>query len=323
MMDSTVRDQQPENAASHRVSLATKIRQMLEMIRFSHSIFALPFACLAGLWAIAVDDDGANPARSWLRWAGILVCMITARSFAMAWNRLVDSDIDARNPRTAKRHLPAGILSRYEVQIFALACALLFVASCLIFLPNRLPLYLSVPVLMFLAGYSHAKRFMNWVHAWLGVALMLAPICTWIALRGEAITMSMADLLPAVWLGLGVLFWVTGFDIIYACQDADFDREEGLFSIPAKLGVKNALRVAAVSHAVMVAVLVSLGFLFPQLSLGWVWYSALGLIAVVLLVEHSMVSEKDLTKVNIAFFNMNAVISLVLLVAGTIDGFWR
>jgi 4-hydroxybenzoate polyprenyltransferase len=249
--------------------------------------------------------------------------MVSARSFAMAWNRLVDADIDGLNPRTAKRHLPAGILRRMEVQVFALASALVFVASCLLFLPNVLPLIFSVPVLIFLAGYSYAKRFLSWVHVWLGMALMLAPICAWVALRGEFVVADPGDLLPSLSLGLGVLFWVTGFDIIYACQDADFDRKQGLFSLPATLGIRKALRLAAVSHAVMIAVLVMTAIAFPILSLGLIWLVAIGLIGVVLVVEHRLVSERDLTKVNIAFFNMNAVISIVLLLAGTVDAFWR
>lgn len=312
-------------------SWAKKIRQMLEMIRFSHSIFALPFACLSGLWAISISnsfntssagqpDSGAT---SWVRWIGILLCMVSARSFAMAWNRLVDSDIDGLNPRTAKRHLPAGILRRSEVQVFAIANAAFFVISCLLFLPNPLPILLSIPVLIFLAGYSYAKRFLAWVHVWLGAALMLAPICAWIALRGEVVIADPQDLLPAMCLGVGVLFWVTGFDIIYACQDADFDKQQGLFSLPAQLGVKNALRVAAVSHALMIAVLVGMGIAFVSLSLGPIWFTAIGVIGCVLAVEHWLVSERDLTKVNIAFFNMNAIISVVLLLAGTIDAFWR
>jgi 4-hydroxybenzoate polyprenyltransferase len=312
-------------------SFATKIRQMLEMIRFSHSIFALPFACLSGLWAIAMSTGTTevgtevpfHGATSWMRWLGIFLCMVSARSFAMAWNRLVDADIDGLNPRTAKRHLPAGILRRTEVQIFAIANAAIFVASCSLFFPNPLPLALSVPVLIFLAGYSHAKRYVAWVHVWLGAALMLAPICAWIALRGEVVIADARDLLPALSVGLGVLFWVTGFDIIYACQDAEFDKQNGLFSLPAKLGVKNALRVAAVSHGVMVAVLCMTGLAFPQLSLGPIWFVSIAIIGCVLVVEHWLVSERDLTKVNIAFFNMNAVISIVLLLAGAVDAFWR
>src|SRR6476646_8894483 len=181
------------------------------MIRFSHTL-------------AAHRPDGWHAfARDWL---GILLCMATARSAAMAFNRLADRHIDARNPRTAGRHLPSGQLTVASVAFFTIACSAAFVASTLLFLPNRLPLLLSVPVLLWLLGYSYAKRFTSLAHFWLGAALMLAPIAAWIALRGDLRW-------PPVLLGLAVLFWVAGFDIIYACQDVAFDREAGLHSIPA------------------------------------------------------------------------------------------
>src|SRR5262245_53476215 len=190
--------------------LAT-VRKLLELIRFSHTIFALPFALLSA--ALAWKDE---PFR-WLDLAGIILCMIAARSFAMAFNRLADRHIDARNPRTATRHLPAGTLSVVTVTVFAGACAAAFVAATLLFLvgdhdpPNPWPLYLSGPVLLFLAGYSLTKRFTSLAHFWLGAALMLAPVAAWIAVRG------LVELAAPVLLGGAVLFWVAGFDILYAC----------------------------------------------------------------------------------------------------------
>jgi len=197
--------------------------------------------------------------------------------------------------------------------------AITFVLSTLLFLPNSLPFVLSIPVLFFLAGYSYTKRFTSLAHYWLGVALMLAPICTWIALRGDVVFKSPMDLLPAVLLGLGVMFWVGGFDLIYACQDAEIDKNLGLNSIPARLGVKNALRIAAISHAVMMIPLAVLPWAVPSLTLGWVYALGLLVVAGILVYEHSIVSADNLERVNVAFFQANAVISTVLLVSGSID----
>ena len=197
-----------------------RLRHILEMIRFSHTLFALPFALLAAVMAWSRSARQKPPvAWRWNELVGILICMVAARSAAMAFNRLADQQIDAQNPRTAARHLPSGILSRASVAVFALLCSALFVAGTLLFLPNRLPLLLSLPVLLFLLGYSYAKRFTALAHFWLGAALMLAPVCAWIAIRGQAVMQSPADLLPAVVLGGAVLLWVAGFDMIYACQD--------------------------------------------------------------------------------------------------------
>src|SRR5205823_4836623 len=193
-----------------------RLRALLEMIRFSHTIFALPFALLSA--ALAWQEESFR----WLDLLGILLCMVFARSAAMAFNRLADRRIDAANPRTQGRHLPAGIVSERGVTAFAIACAVAFVASTLLFLPNQLPLYLSVPVLAFLIGYSFAKRFTAAAHFWLGAALMLAPLCAWIAIRGQVVLARPADLVAPLLLSGVVLLWVAGFDIIYACQDYDF-----------------------------------------------------------------------------------------------------
>ncbi len=300
------------------------VRQILEMIRFSHTVFALPFALLAAVMAWRLPTpEGALVAFRWRDLLGIMVCMVCARSAAMAFNRLVDRDIDARNPRTATRHLPAGTLGVGSVGLFAAAMALGFVAATLLFLPNPLPLLLSVPVLGILFGYSYAKRFTSLAHFWLGVALMLAPVSAWIALRGSVVMAAPLDLLPAAILGLAVLLWVAGFDMIYACQDASFDTSARLHSIPARLGVAGALRLAACCHFMMLLVLCCLPsvgqFGGPPVPLGGIYWCGIAGAALLLLYEHSLVRPDDLSRVNAAFFNVNALISFGLLIVVTLD----
>lgn len=296
------------------------LRRLLEMIRFSHTLFALPFALLSAVMAwTSQGPSGERLPFSWATLAGILVCMVGARSAAMAFNRLTDRDIDGQNPRTASRHLPAGLLSTSTVVAFTIVSALVYFAGTLLFLPNRWPMYLSVPVLAFLLGYSYTKRFTSLAHFWLGAALMLAPVCVWIALRGEWIESSPRDIAPAVLLGVAVLCWVSGFDMIYACQDADFDARSGLRSIPARLGVRGALRLAAVCHMAMIGLLAVLPWLCPTVPLSWLYLAAVGVVAVLLVYEHSLVRPDDLTRVNVAFFQVNAIVSIGLLIVATID----
>jgi 4-hydroxybenzoate polyprenyltransferase len=298
------------------------IRHLLELIRFSHTVFALPFALLAAVmaWTTPVSTTHHSPPPfQWRHLAGILICMVAARSAAMAFNRLADRHLDAANPRTKMRHLPVGSLSVASVAAFTLLSSLLFVAGTLLFLPNRLPLALSAPVLLFLLAYSYAKRFTSLAHFWLGAALMLAPVCVWIALRGERLLSNPADMLPAVLLGAAVLSWVAGFDIIYACQDAEFDRGALLRSIPASLGVLGALRLAAACHFVTLLCLVALPILCVQVPLGWIYGLGVAVVAGLLVYEHLVVRPDDLTRVNVAFFNINAVISIGLLIVGAID----
>ena len=307
--------------ANHAFSFVSSVRHMLEMIRFSHTVFALPFALLASLMAWHLNATNTPPvAFRWQELIGILLCMIAARSAAMALNRLADQKLDAANPRTASRHLPAGILQRSGVIAFTIASCAAFIAATLLFLPNRLPLYLAVPVLLFLFAYSFTKRFTWLSHAWLGVALMLAPVCAWIALRGQFVTADVADLLPALVLGAAVLFWVTGFDVIYACQDAEFDRGAGLNSIPSRFGVSGALKIAACLHAGTLAALAALPFVFP--AFGWLYWCGLAAVAVLLVYEHWVVTAEDLSRVNVAFFNVNAVLSIGLLIVGCVDVFY-
>ena len=295
------------------------VRRFLELIRFSHTVFALPFAALACVLAVVVPKTfELSTALLLSRLIGILLCMVTARSAAMAFNRLVDARIDAANPRTARRHIPAGDLSSRQVWGFFAAMSCLFVLACLLFLPNWLPVLCSVPVLVWICGYSFAKRFTSAAHLWLGAALALSPICAWVALRGEMVIDSPIDLMPAACLGVAIAFWVSGFDIIYACQDADFDRQQKLHSIPARFGVAGALQIAMVLH---VAMLLVLGCLpgFTELKLGWIYWSALGGVTVLVVGQHALVSANDLGRVNIAFFQINAVISFGFSLLVAID----
>jgi len=280
-----------------------QVRRFLELIRFSHTVFALPFALLSAVLAWRTVEF------RWRDLAGILLCMVFARSASMAFNRIADRGLDAQNPRTARRHLPAGLLSLRAVVLFTIVCAAGFIASTFLFLPNGLPLILSVPVLVFLCGYSYAKRWTSLAHYWLGAALMLSPIAAWIALVGDIAW-------PPVLLGLAVFFWVGGFDMIYACQDVDFDRSQRLSSVPARFGVPRALRIAAVSHLLTVACLLGL---WSTAHLGPLFLISVIAVALLLAYEHWLVRPDDLTRVNVAFFNVNAIISLGLFVVGLLD----
>jgi 4-hydroxybenzoate polyprenyltransferase len=281
-----------------------RVRRILEMIRFSHTLFALPFALIGAVLAWHSKPQGF----SWIELIGILVCMVLARSAAMAFNRIADRQLDAANPRTAMRHLPSGRLTVAAVWIFFVGCAVGFVATTALFLLaeplNPWPLYLSIPVLAFVCLYSLSKRFTALAHLWLGASLLLAPVGAWIAIRGPE------ELHQPAILGLAVLCWVAGFDIIYACQDVDFDRRARLRSIPAWLGVKAALRVALVCHLLMVGWLVALYWAAPPL--GVIYLCGVAAVAALLIYEHALVSADNLTRVNQAFFHVNAVISLGL-----------
>jgi 4-hydroxybenzoate polyprenyltransferase len=280
------------------------IRRFLELIRFSHTLFALPFALSSALLA------WYHKRFQWIELAGILLCMVFARSAAMAFNRLVDRRIDADNPRTAGRHLPAGLLSVPAVVLFTLLTAGGFLGSTLLFVvadpPNPWPAYLSVPVLLFICGYSFAKRFTALAHFWLGASLFLAPVGAWIAIRG------VDELGIPLLLGAAVLFWVAGFDILYACQDADFDRKAKLHSVPVRLGVPGALALAKLCHLVMWGMLLALYFV-AQPPLGIVYLAGVLAVGALLVYEHALVRPTDLARVNQAFFHVNVVISLGLL----------
>jgi 4-hydroxybenzoate polyprenyltransferase len=314
--------------------LFSRLRQILEMIRFSHTVFALPFALLAAVmaWTSPVnrgrpDATAALPplhvAFRWCDLLGILLCMVAARSAAMAFNRIADRRLDAQNPRTSRRHIPAGVLPVKSVAAFTVVSSVGFATATLLFLPNWLPLACSLPVLAFLLTYSYAKRFTALSHFWLGAALMLAPIAAWIAVRGVHVIAWPRDVLPAAWLGAAVLFWVAGFDMIYACQDTAFDIRAKLYSVPAAVGVRGALRLAAVCHLAMLVVLSTLPWVDrwggPPLQLGWIYGTGIASVGVLLAYEHYLVTPEDLTRVNIAFFHVNAVVSLGLFAVGTVD----
>lgn len=303
--------------------MASRISDYLGLVRFSHTVFALPFAALATVMAFATplpdSRSGEYPEFGVLPIIGILLCMVLARSAAMSFNRLVDHKIDAANPRTEKRHLPAGILSRRSVVIFTLVCAFGFVASTLLFWPNWVPLVLSIPVMFFLLGYSMAKRFTSAAHLWLGVALSLSPICAWLAIRGPESIFHPEDLITPGLLAGAVAAWVMGFDIIYACQDAEYDQSVELHSVPAKFGIAGALRIAAISHAVMLGLLGLLAWVAGPSGFGWVFVAVLVVVAMLVIRQHALVKPDDLDRINQAFFDTNALISVTLLVGGTVD----
>jgi 4-hydroxybenzoate polyprenyltransferase len=265
------------------------------MIKFSHSVFALPFA----LASAAVAADGRVPWRE-LPW--IVVAMIGARSAAMGFNRLADQAIDARNPRTAGRELPRGVLSRGEVWAFVGLSALALVGAAAML--NPLCLLLSPVALLVVLGYSYTKRFTSLSHLVLGLALSIAPVGAWLAVRGRL------DVVPVL-LALAVLCWVAGFDTIYSCQDVDFDRREGLRSLPALLGIRRALTVSRVLH---VAAVILLAALYTRAPLHPLYLAGVGAVAALLVYEHSLVSAEDLTRVDAAFFTVNGWISVGYLV---------
>lgn len=237
----------------------------LGLIRFSHTLFALPFAILAMVMAYATAlPDGSTATVRLVEIVGVLLCMVTARNAAMAFNRLVDRHLDAENPRTAQRHIPAGKLKASAVGLFTACNAAAFIASTLLFLPNWVPLIGAVPVLGILLGYSLAKRFTSSAHLWLGISLSLSPVCAWLAVRGPISLQNPSDLMTPVLLAFAVAAWVNGFDIIYACQDAEFDRQAKLHSVPARFGVAGALKIAAASHGMMLLFLAIIPWSTPN-----------------------------------------------------------
>ena len=273
------------------------VRTVLEMIKFEHSVFALPFALVGAL--LAARAVGAFP--SWRQLLWIVIAMVGARSAAMTINRIADREYDARNPRTANRALPKGELSGKFAWIFTIAAsALLVVAAWQL---NPLALQLSPIALAVLFFYSYTKRFTSWAHFVLGFCLGMSPAAAWIAIRGS-LDWRMLILCAAVTL------WVGGFDVLYACQDVEFDQHAGLYSIPRKFGVRRALSIARLMHVVMVALLVWLALSF---HLGWPAWAGICVVAALLAYEHSLVEPNDLSKMNAAFFAVNGYISLLFL----------
>jgi 4-hydroxybenzoate polyprenyltransferase len=275
-------------------NLWARTRITLEMIKWEHSIFALPFALTAAILAAH-----GLPALRTLFW--ILVAMVAARSCAMAFNRWADADIDAANPRTSTRAIPAGLLTRQFVLGFTILTGATFVAAAAAL--NRLTLILSPIVLIVLLSYSYMKRITRWSHLVLGLALGLAPSAAWIAVRGS--------LDPRiVVLTAAVMLWVGGFDVLYACQDYEHDCQAGLQSLPRYLGVSGAFWAARLMHTAMLALLAWFGMLFQFHLAGWIGIAAVGAL---LAYEHSIVSPRDMRRLNAAFFTMNGVIAMVFL----------
>ncbi len=271
-----------------------KIRIFLEMIKFSHTIFALPFALTGALLAA-----GGFPGPRQLFW--IVLAMAGARTAAMAMNRLIDAEIDARNPRTAGRAIPAGLLGGGTTLFFiVISTALMLFAAAML---NPLCLKLSPIALFFLILYSYCKRFTSLAHVVLGICLAAAPIGAWVAIRGTIEA-------PALVLGGVVLFWVAGFDILYALQDREFDQAAGLHSIPVLLGVNGSLWTARIFHLIMMGLLVGLYWL---MQLGIMFMIGILVVAGMLLYEHWLIRDGNLDKLDAAFFNMNGYISIAVL----------
>jgi len=280
-----------------------RLRVVLEMIKIEHTLFALPFAFLGALLAA----KGGLPTGAQVFW--ILVAMVGARSAAMAFNRLVDRDYDAKNPRTKMRALPAGLISvRFVIGFTVATSALLVLAAYML---NPLALALSPVALAVVFFYSLTKRFTAWSHAWLGLALSIAPVGAWVAVRGSL------EWTPLL-LAAAVVCWLIGFDIIYALQDVDFDRGAGLNSVPAKFGAARALWIGRVAHVAMVGFLVLVGL---SAGLGAWYYAGIALAAALILTEHVIIRPDDLRRLNIAFFNINSVVSAGLLVFTALDLF--
>jgi 4-hydroxybenzoate polyprenyltransferase len=275
-------------------AILSKIRTTLEMIKWEHSIFALPFALTAMMLAA-----GGLP--SWRTVAWIVVAMVAARSAAMAFNRWADADLDATNPRTSNRAIPAGLLTRKFVLGFISAAVVVFLVAAAEL--NRLTLELAPLALAVLLGYSYLKRFTRWSHLGLGLALGLAPAAAWIAVRGS--------LDPRILvLTAAVTLWAGGFDVLYACQDYEHDRAAGLHSLPQAVGIATAFRAARAMHVAALAALVWFAWLFKFGLAGWLGIVAVGLL---LAYEHLIVSPRDLRRLNAAFFTMNGVIAMVFL----------
>ena len=304
----------------------TAVKKYLSLIKFAHTVFALPFAligfCLAAREAIKVFFFHKDYLPSswqtipenkplWLLFVLILLCMIFARSAAMAFNRYLDANLDAKNPRTAVRELPAGILKANSVLLFVIANCTLFIACC--FFINSICFYLSPVALFVILFYSYTKRFTALCHLVLGVGLSLAPIGAYLAVAGKF------DLLPILF-SFTVLFWVSGFDIIYALQDEAFDKAQNLHSIPAALGKKNALRISELLHLLSAACVLYAG-IYGHFGT-WYWIGV-GLFIGLLIYQHLLIKPNDLRKVNMAFFTTNGIASVVFAIFVILDLFLK
>jgi 4-hydroxybenzoate polyprenyltransferase len=292
-------------------SLWKRLRLTLEMIKFEHSVFALPFALTGALLAWREGGMSGPDVRLKLLW--IVIAMVGARSAAMAFNRVVDADLDGRNPRTRSRHLPAGLLSRGFAWGFVALSTMVFLLAARQL--NPLCFHLAPVALGVVFFYSFTKRFTSFSHLVLGFSLGIAPAAAWIAMRGS--------LDPRIlWLTAAVTFWTAGFDVIYACQDYEFDIEESLFSLPRRLGMAGALRVAQLLHVAMIGCLLALVFM---LHLGVLSLVGIAAVAGLLMYEHSLVKPDDLSRVDAAFFTMNGYVSVLFFLFWAADIFllWK
>lgn len=284
-----------------------KVHDLLEMIKFSHTVFAFPFALMGVVFASLAS--GRAPTAGQVFW--VCLAMVGARTAAMSLNRIIDAGIDKDNPRTAGRHIPAGRISQLEAWLFvAAAVALLLLSAWML---NPLCFYLAPVALGFFVLYAYCKRFTSFAHIVLGICLAAAPIGAWIALRGDVGW-------PVLALGLAVLFWVAGFDIFYSLQDVEYDRSKGLHSIPVLLGVKNAILLGKVFHGLMVVFLLIIPLGLP---LGWIYYLGLAVVSGLIAYEHQLVKPDDLSRLDAAFFNMNGYISVTIFLFTLVDALAR
>lgn len=290
----------------------SRIRTVLEMIKFEHSVFALPFALTGALLAARATHQPPNGWPTLRQFVWIVVAMVAARSAAMTMNRIADVRFDGENPRTKQRALVTGALSLQFAWFFTLIAVILFVVAA--WQLNSLALKLAPLALAILFFYSFTKRFTNWSHIFLGFGLGVSPVAAWIAVTGH-LDSRMLILCAAVTL------WVGGFDVLYACQDIDYDRSAGLYSVPKRFGIANALLIARVMHIVVVALLSWLAYTF---ALPWPAWAGIGVVAALLAYEHSLVKPGDLSKLDAAFFAVNGYISLLfLLFWGAAAAVWR
>ncbi len=280
-----------------------KFKSLLGMIKFSHTIFAFPFA-LMGVVLASLASHSA-PGFGQVFW--VCVAMVGARTTAMGLNRLIDAKIDAKNPRTADRHIPAGKVSFLEATLFILVAVIIFFFAA--WMLNPLCLKLAPVVVGFFVLYSYCKRFTHYAHVVLGICLAAAPIGAWVALRGDLSW-------PVISLGIAVLFWVSGFDIFYALQDYDYDVEHGLHSVPSRLGKEKSFLMVRVFHGLMLLFLL---LVLPGSGLGWIYFAGVVVVAGLLVYEHLLVKPDDLSKLDAAFFNMNGYISVTIFVFTLID----
>jgi 4-hydroxybenzoate polyprenyltransferase len=294
-------------------------RVYLELVRFSHTLFALPFAFLGGLMAMGLNLRMVVPVYPRVvDLVGVVLCMVFMRNAAMGFNRFADRKIDANNPRTLNRHIPAGVISARKVLFFVLLNSAFFVCSTFLFLPNTFPLLASLPLLLFVFGYSYAKRWTVSAHLWLGIVLMCAPVGAWVVMRPTFDSLTIVPML----LGLAVMFWATGFDLIYACQDARVDEEQGLYSVPGKYGIESAFFVSRMCHIIAVILFAIIPMFYPLFS--YIFEAGVIIVALILITEHVIATPRkkeqlNLNKINIAFFQMNATVSIGLLLVGILD----